>query len=249
MNRTPLTLFTCLSALLLLTAPSFAGDVRVSCAASLREVMNELTDRFARSNPGVRFVRNYGASGTLAKQIENDAPADLFISANREWMSYLKERKLVAPSSIDTLAFNTLVFAGPPRVKVSDLQGLAKLSRVAIGSPKSVPAGEYAIGAIRKAGLEQQLGSKLVMARDVREGLMYAERGEVDGAFVYRTDALQARQVRILFTVPRELYPRVTYPMALTAAGARNREAAAFFKYLQGSDARSVLGRYGFALK
>jgi molybdate transport system substrate-binding protein len=85
------------------------------------------------------------------------------------------------------------------------------------------------------------------MARDVRECLMYAERGEVDGAFVYRTDALQAKQAKILFTVPRELYPRVTYPMSLTTAGVKNKEAAAFFAYLHGDEAKSVLTKYGFA--
>lgn len=87
------------------------------------------------------------------------------------------------------------------------------------------------------------------MARDVRECLMYAERGEVDGGFVYRTDALQAKQARILFSVPQGLYPRVTYPMALTTAGARNRTAAAFFAYLNGDEAKSVLSRYGFTAR
>jgi molybdate transport system substrate-binding protein len=127
------------------------------------------------------------------------------------------------------------------------MQDLAKLGKIAIGSPRSVPAGEYATEALRKAGLDRQLAKRLVMARDVRECLMYAERGEVDGAFVYRTDALQARQARILFTVPQELYPRVTYPMALTVAGARNRDAAAFFEYLRSDEAKAVLTRYGFA--
>jgi molybdate transport system substrate-binding protein len=87
------------------------------------------------------------------------------------------------------------------------------------------------------------------MAKDVRECLMYAERGEVDGGFVYRTDALQAKQAKILFTVPQDLYPRVTYPMGLTLAGAKNKDADAFYKYLQGAEATTVLGKYGFAVK
>jgi molybdate transport system substrate-binding protein len=98
-----------------------------------------------------------------------------------------------------------------------------------------------------KAGLNKQLEKKLVMAKDVRECLMYAERGEVDGAFVYKTDALQAKQAKILFTVPKELYPQVTYPLALTVTGAKNKDAMAFFAYLHGDEAKAVLTKYGFA--
>ena len=234
--------------ILLLATPVLAGDINLSVAASLKEVINELSDSYARTHPGVKFVKNYGASGALAKQIENGAPADIFISANLEWMDYLKNKKLVDTSSIGTFTYNTLVFAGAPG-KASSMRDLPKLVRIAIGSPRSVPAGEYATEAFRKAGLDSQLEKKLVMAKDVLECLMYAERGEVDGAFVYRTDALQAKQAKILFTVLQELYPRVTYPMALTAAGTKNRDAAAFFAYLQGNEAKSVLAKYGFAAK
>jgi molybdate transport system substrate-binding protein len=241
-------LFVPLCALLILTTPAAAGEINLAVAASLKEVINELSDSFARKHPAVRFVKNYGASGALAKQVENGVPSDVFISANTEWLDYLKNKKLVDAASIGTLAYNTLVFAGAAG-KASSMQDLLKLERIAIGSPKSVPAGEYAMEAIRKANLDKQLARKLVMAKDVRECLMYAERGEVDGAFVYRTDALQAKKAKILFTVPQELYPRVTYPMVLTAAGAKNRDATAFFAYLHGDEARSVLGKYGFAMR
>ena len=225
-----------------------AGEVNLSIAASLKEVINELSGSFAKKNPGVKFLKNYGASGALAKQIENGAPADIFISANLEWMDYLKGKKLVETSSIGTFTYNTLVFAGRDDKKVTGIQDLIKLEKIAIGSPKSVPAGEYAMKALKTAGIDKQLENKLVMARDVRDCLMYAERGEVDGAFVYRTDALQAKQSKILFSVPQELYPRVIYPMALTVAGARNKDADAFFKYLQSDNAKTVLSKYGFAL-
>jgi molybdate transport system substrate-binding protein len=164
-------------------------------------------------------------------------------------MEYLKSKKLVDSASIGTFAYNTLVFAGSTDKQVATMQDLLKLEKIAVGSPKSVPAGEYAMEAIKKTGIDSQLEKKLVMAKDVRECLMYAERGEVDGAFVYRTDALQARQARILFTVPQELYPRVTYPLGLTITGAKNKDAEAFYRYLQSADAAAVLGKYGFALK
>jgi molybdate transport system substrate-binding protein len=228
---------------------SRAGEVTLSVAASLKDVMNDLTDRFARKNPGTVFRKNFGGSGVLAKQIEHGAPADIFISANREWPEYLQKKGLMSAAGTDTLAYNTLVVVGASGSAVASLQDLAKLSRIAIGSPKSVPAGEYAMEALRKAGLDRQLEKRLVMAKDVRECLMYAERGEVDAAFVYRTDALLARQAKILFAVPQELYPRVTYPMGLTTAGAGHAAARSFYAFLRGSEARAVLGTYGFALK
>ena len=233
----------------LCASPAWAGEVNLSVAASLKEVVTELTDGFAKKNPDVKFLKNFGGSGTLAKQIENSAPSDIFISANADWMDYLKNKKLVDTSSIGTFTYNSLVFAGASETKASTMHDLLKLKRVAIGSPKSVPAGEYAMEAIKKAGMDKQLEKKLVMARDVRECLMYAERGEVDGAFVYRTDALLARKVKILLTVPQGLYPRVIYPMGLTITGAKNAAAAAFYKYLKSAEAKVVLAKYGFALK
>ncbi|WP_224984424.1 molybdate ABC transporter substrate-binding protein [Geomonas agri] len=231
--------------LLLLATPVLAGEITISAAASLKEAINELADSFTRKHPDTRIVRNYGASGTLAKQIESGAPADIFISANEQWMSYLQERRLV--SSVEILACNTLVFAGSTTKRVSGMHDLVALDRIALGSPKSVPAGEYAAEAISKAGLTRQLGGKLVFAKDVRESMMYAERGEVEGAFVYRSDALLGKRARILFTVPQKLYPRVTYPMALTSSAAGKGEAAAFFHYLKQPETVSVLKKYGFS--
>lgn len=239
---------TTLFCMLLLAVPALAGDVNLSVAASLKEVINELSSDFAKTHPGVKFLKNYGGSGALAKQIENGAPADVFISANLEWMDYLKTKKLVDTGSIGTFTFNTLVFAGMPG-KASSMKDLIKLGKIAIGSPKSVPAGEYAMEAFKKAGLDKQLEKKLVMTKDVRECLMYAERGEVDGGFVYKTDALQAKHAKILFSVPQELYPRVTYPMSLTVNGAKNKDAAAFYRYLQSGAAKTVLAKYGFTAK
>jgi molybdate transport system substrate-binding protein len=241
-------IFTHFFCLIILVSPALAGEVNLSVAASLKEVINELSGSFTRKNPGVKFFKNYGASGALAKQVENGAPADVFISANLEWVDYLKGKRLLDSASIGIFTYNTLVFAGAPG-KASSMQDLTTLEKIAIGSPKSVPAGEYAMEAFRKAGLDKELEKKLVMARDVRECLMYAERGEVDGALVYRTDALQAKQAKILFVVPQELYSRVTYPMALTVAGAKNRDAAAFFAFLHTDEAKSVLTKYGFAVR
>ena len=104
------------------------------------------------------------------------------------------------------------------------------------------------MAALRRGGLERQLANKLVMAKDVRACLMYAEQGEVDGAFVYKTDALMAKRARIMFLVPHELYPPIDYPMGLTPAGSRKKVAADFYRYLQSVAAKKILARYGFVL-
>lgn len=233
---------------LLGTMPAIAGEVKLSVAASLKDVVNELAAKYEKAHPGIVFVKNFGASGALAGQIENGAPADLFISANTKWMDHLKEKKMVNEKSIGIFARNTLVFTGSTTKKVTGMNDLARLDKIGIGSPKSVPAGEYAEASIRNAGMEQQLQGKLVIAKDVRECLMYAELGEVDGSFVYRTDALQGKKTKLLFTVPQKLYPEVVYPVALTIKGATNRDAEGFFNYLKGREAKSVLKKHGFIL-
>ncbi len=226
-----------------------AVDINISAAASMKDAITELEGNYAKNNAGVNFQNNFGASGAIAKQIENGAPADVFVSANLKWIDYLKEKKLMDEKSIGTFAFNTLVFVGNPDLKVRKLEDVVKLDKIAIGSPASVPAGEYAQKAFQKAGIDKQLENKLVMAKDVRACLMYAETGEVQGAFVYNTDAVMAKNVKILFTVSQELYPRVTYPVGLTLEGSKKKEAAAFLKYLQTPVAQKVLTKYGFVLK
>ena len=235
--------------LLTITAPAMAGELNLSVAASLKEVINELSTSYHAKNPATVFIKNFGPSGTLAGQIENGAPVDLFIAANNQWMDYLKEKNLVDGAKAKTFAWNSLVFAGTTTKKVASMKELLKLDKIAIGSPKSVPAGEYAMTAMTNAGIDKQLAGKLVMAKDVRECLMYAELGEVDGGFVYRTDAMLAQKAKLLFVVPQKLYPRVTYPMALTVKAAQNEEAKAFYLFLQGAEAKSVLSKYGFILK
>jgi molybdate transport system substrate-binding protein len=236
--------------ILLISFPVNAAEIRLSTAASLKEALTDLSDGFAKDHPNVTFQINSGASGALAKQIENGAPADMFFSANLEWMDYLKGKGLVEGKNISVLAYNLLVFMGRSDLNITALKDLSSLEKIAIASTKSAPAGEYAMAALIKAGMDKQLEKKLVIARDVRECIMYVDRGEVDGAFVYRTDAQPpSAKVRILFDVPRDLYPRVTYPMGLTASGAGNKEARAFFEFLQSRSAGAVLSKYGFIVE
>jgi molybdate transport system substrate-binding protein len=226
-----------------------AAEVRLSVAASMTDAVKELIATYQPEAQGVNFLPNFASSGSLAKQIAQGAPTDLFISANPKWMNYLIEEEYIPAEQVRTFAFNALVFVGEPQLKISSMTDLASLSRIAIGSPKSVPAGQYAEQALIATGLLEQIQGKLVLAQDVRQALAYADRGEVDGAFVYRTDALLARHAVILLEVPQQYYPEVTYPLGLTKAGLNNPQARAFADFLASAEAAAILQRYGFIVK
>lgn len=239
------------SLILLLVAFSVsaaAEEVRISAAASLTDAVKALVADYRQTCPGVEFLPNFASSGALAKQIQAGAPADIYISANPKWMDFLQQQGLVAEASRLLLVRNRLVVVGASDRSLGSLAQLRKLPRVAICSPKSSPAGKYAEQALSAAGIYSQLvaENKLILAKDVRQALLYADRGEVDAAIVYRTDALLARNAAILFEVPQELYPQVVYPAALTQTGAKLDVARTFYTYLSGTAAQLIFRKYGF---
>lgn len=236
----------CIQVFLLATAQ--AQTIHLSVAASMTDVFNGLTAGFTIQHPDAVFQLNFASSGSLAKQIEQGAPADLYVSANPKWMKYLLEKQIIKPETDRILAYNKLVFVGEKRAAGLDLESLGKLERIAIGSPQSVPAGQYARQAMERAGIYSTLkqDKKLIMAKDVRQALIYADRGEVDGAFVYKTDALLLTNAQILFTVADNLYDRVAYPMALTVSGAEKEMVKSFYAYLSSRKTIAILSKYGF---
>lgn len=237
-----------LVALLVAVSSAAAGQVRVSAAASLSDALREIAVEFTKEHPQVQLLPNFGASGALTRQIAQGAPADLFLSAHPKWMDYLVEQGLIEAKNVQTLAGNALVFAGRRNSDVSGLSDLPRLARIAIASPASAPAGQYAEQALARAGILRALEGKLVQAQDVRQALVYADRGEVDGAFVYRTDALPAQQAVILFTVAGDLHDPVSYPLALTSSGEKNPEAVAFADFLKTARVKAILSRAGFTV-
>lgn len=241
--------FLCFILLIAFSFPAVAGEVTVAAGAGLKDIINDLADVFTQKNQSVKIVKNIVVSGVLAKQLDGGAHVDVAFTANREWMDYLKEKKHVNASTITPFAYNTLVFVGKGEKRISDMSEITRLERIAVASPKSVPAGEYAMEALRNTGIDKQLEKKLAMARDVRECLLYAERGEADGAFVYKTDALLSKEVTIWFTVPQKYYSRVVYMSALTVAGAKNQDAVNFFSFIRSSEAHSFLSKYGFEIR
>jgi len=233
-----------------LTVSASAEKVHISAAASLTEAVKELVDNFHQNHSDIELLPNFASSGALAKQIYAGAPADIYISANPKWMDYLQQQELISVSSHEVLVQNSLVVVSTAGNPINSLQQLTEFSRIAICSPKSSPAGKYAEQALTAAGLYSQLLAehKLILAKDVRQALLYADRGEVDAAFVYRTDALLAAQAQILFAVPQEFYLHVVYPAALTIEGAKKSDAEMFFKYLFGESAQAVFKKYGFVI-
>lgn len=236
--------------MLLFSVSLQAGEVRISVAASMTELFKDLVVAYEKSHPEVKIIVNFGPSGGLAKQIDQGAPADVYVSANPKWMNFLMEEEKVESSTKKIFAHNTLVFVGFSQEKIKTLEDLPSLQRIGIGSPGSVPAGQYAKEALEKKGVYSGLlkSGKLVMAKDVRQALIYADRGETDGSFVYKTDALLARNAKIIFEVPQELYHRVTYPVALTEAGAMNSDAKGFYEFVISADVYPAILRYGFSL-
>lgn len=220
----------------------------LAVAASMTDALKEVITVYRQEHPKTTILPNFASSGALAKQIDQGAPADLYISANPKWMRFLAERKMIADSTERIFAFNTLVFVGGPATTIASIEELAELEKIGIGAPQSVPAGQYAKQAMEHAGIYRHLqqARKLVMAKDVRQALLYADRGEVDGAFVYRTDALLARKATIRFTVPASHYSRVSYPLALTVSGAEKPEAATLYRFMVSEKAMNILEKYGF---
>jgi len=225
-----------------------AETIYLSSAASMTDAMKEIIATFSAQHKDGKILPNFASSGSLAKQINQGAPAHLYISANPKWMEFLIENKAIAQETKQIFAYNSLVFVGQKQTEVRSLSELTKLTRIAIGSPGSVPAGQYAKQAMEAAGIYTKLESKkvLVMAKDVRQALLYADRGEVDGAFVYKTDALLAKNATIAFTVPGDLYPRVEYPVALTPLGAKSDLARQLYDFMTSDRAQTILEKYGF---
>ena len=237
-----------LSGWFLATGLAQAGDINLSAAASTKEAMTEIIKGFKKVQPDVKILTNFGASGALAKQTVQGAPTDIFLSANDKWLDYVVKEGKAEVKNKGVFAYNKLVFSGKKGTAIQSLADLKTLQRIAIGTPASVPAGQYAEQAMRAAGVYEDLqkAKKLVMAQDVRQALLYADRGEVDGAFVYQTDAMLAKEAVVLLVVPDDLYDRVSYPMVLTTAGEAKAEAKAFYGYLASPEASEILKKFGF---
>jgi len=229
-------------------AGSSAASIHIAAAASLSYAVKANIAAYKKIHPEVDILPNFASSGALARQLSSGAPAHIYISANPKWMAYLEEQNEIEPHTKVTLLQNSLVFTGLSGAEISGMESLSGLKRIAMANPASAPAGQYVEHALRATGIYTRLQQekRLIFAKDVRQALLYADRGEVDGAFVYHTDALLAQHARILFQVDPALHPQIVYPAAMTPGGAESPAALDFFAFLQQETARSIFRKYGF---
>jgi len=217
----------------------------------MKEVVEELGRRFMAARPGVTLRYNLGSSGELQKQIEAGAPIDLFISAAPRQMDELEKKGLVLAATRRVFARNVLTVVKPADSRIdltkpSDLLD-PRVTKIVIGSPKTVPVGQYAEESLRALGLWERLQAKLVFAENVRQALDYVARGEVDAGFVYTTDAAtRAKQVKEAFRPAEDTYRPILYPVAVVAGAKHPAIAEAYVDLLLSRDGQAVLARFGF---
>ena len=240
-----------LFALLLAATGAHAQTLTVFAAASLKNAIDEIAANWKAAG-GTPVAASYASSSTLARQIEQGAPADLFISADAQWMDYLVRKSLVATPH--DLLGNRLVLiaakAGSPAVAIRPGFDLARLlgdGRLAVGDPSNVPAGIYAKEALRTLGIWDAVQPKLAPAADVRGALALVSRGEAPFGIVYETDAKIDPNVHIVGIFPEDSHPPIRYPVAAVTAS-RNLEASKFIAYLETPAARAVFEHYGFSV-
>ncbi|WP_145325186.1 molybdate ABC transporter substrate-binding protein [Paenibacillus xylanexedens] len=234
------------------TDPQETVDLTISAAASLTDAMKEIETNFETANPNIELNFNFGASGALQQQIEQGAPADIFVSAATKNMSALVDENLIAPGDQKNLLQNSLVAIVPADgahtvTSEADLTS-DSIKTVAIGIPESVPAGTYAKEALTNAKLWDELESKLVQGKDVRQVLQYVETGNADAGFVYKTDALTSDQVNIAFEVDKNNYTPANYPVGIIEGTKHRTEADQFYAYLQTPEVLDIFAKYGFSI-
>jgi len=231
-----------------------SAPLTVFAAASLTNALEDIGALWRNQGKGeVRF--SFAASSVLARQIEQGAGADLFASADEQWMDYLAERNLIVPATRTSFLGNRLVLVAPAdttgTVEIGpglDLAALLGDGRLATGDPEHVPAGRYAREALTKLGLWQAAEPRLARAENVRAALVLVERGEAPFGIVYATDAVASSKVRVAGVFPDDSHAPISYPIAVVA-GRDSPTARAFLDFLGGVEAREVFARRGFLVQ
>ncbi len=226
-------------------------DVVVFAAASLKNALDEIEARW-RGETGQRATISYAASPALARQIESGAPADVFMSADLEWMDYLAQRRLIRADSRTNLLRNRLVLIAPAASTVQTaiapgfpLAALLGEGRLAMANTSAVPAGKYGQAALETLGVWDSVAPRIAQTEHVRAALLLVSRGEAPLGIVYQSDAVADPGVRVVGVFPDNTHPPIVYPMALTASAA-HADAAAFLAYLTSPAARAIFQAQGF---
>jgi molybdate transport system substrate-binding protein len=227
-------------------------EITVCAAASLSDALTEIGANF-QAQSGIKVEFNFAASSTLARQIEEGAPADLFFSADEAQMNRLAKKGLIDPATRTTRLGNSLVVVipndSPLQIRSAGDLTNAGIKQIALADPRAVPAGVYAKAWLEKLGLWAAIGPKVVPTENVRAALAAVASGNVDAGVVYKTDAAISKKVKIAYEVPRADGPDIRYPMALVKGPSQPAAAKKFLNYLASEEAGQVFARYGFLLR
>src|SRR4029077_15870442 len=247
MKTKTLAVFLCL----FLSAKLFGVELTVHAAASLTDAMKEIGAAYEKQS-GDKLQFNFGASSTLARQIEEGAPADLFLSADEAKMDMLEKKGLLLPGTRRSLLSNSLVIIVPIDARAmpksaADLT-TPELKKIALAEPQTVPVGIYAREYLQKIGLWDLVKGKVVPTENVRGSLAAVESGNVNAGIVYKTDAMISKKVKIAVEISAGEGPKISYPVAVIKSSKEPERAKRFAEYLAGSEARTAFERFGFVI-
>lgn len=224
--------------------------ITVSAAASLTEAFTDIASQFEKENPETNVSLNFGGSGNLRTQIEVGAPVDVFASADESQMNTLGNESLILNDSRKDFAHNSLVLIVPTSstLNITGLEDLTdpEVKKISTCDPNTAPVGKYTRSAFTEAGLWNQTEKKMVLVDDVKQALVYVERGEVDAGFVYLTDAKNAEpgSIKIVSNLP--VSTPVTYPIAVVSSSNNKEKAQEFVDFITGEEGQKILEKYGF---
>lgn len=227
----------------------------ISAASSLKDAFEEMKELYVSENKNVNITYNFASSGTLQKQIEQGAEADIFVSAANKQMDAIKSENLIVNDSLFTLLENSVVLVVPndSDLTISDFKDLTdeKIEKIALGEPSSVPAGKYAEEVLANFGVLDQINdmNKPVYAKDVKEVLTWVESGNIDAGIVYGSDAVASDKVKVVATAEEGTHSPVEYPAAVIAESKNQEEANKFLDFLCSNKAKEVFEKYGFTFK
>lgn len=224
-------------------------EITVSAAISLTDALKEIEKDYKKDH-NVSFKFNLGSSGTLAQQIQQGAPVDVFISANEDWMDKLEDSEEIDADTRQDVTGNSIVLITqkkqPATVKKITKLESSDTKQIAIGNPESVPAGKYTKETLTNLNKWDKLQEHFIMAKDVRQVLTYVESGNADVGFVYGSDAKTSDKVTVTDTADEDLHAPIVYPAAVTKNSKHSKEATSFIKYLKSKEGQEKLEKYGF---
>lgn len=227
-------------------------ELNVSAAVSLKDALLDIQKIYLQKQPNIKVNFNLGSSGALQTQIEQGAPADIFISAAAKQMDSLEKKELLVKGTRRNILENQLLLIVPKdsTLNVKDFNDLTRddVKKIGIGAPESVPAGQYAKQVFTYLNIWDKLQGKTILGTDVRAVLTYVETGNVDAGIVYRTDALISDKIKIVAAAPVGSHEPIVYPAAILKNAVQPRAAAAFLAFLTGEAGKTVFEKYGFIL-